>query len=289
MRILVCAQRDLVVCVVLNHLLPALGDHTVVVALNRPPSQGDATPKDPLSRQRWFERDVTDHLVFPLLDRLPDPAGELLTFGHLARKFQVGFHHVEHINTGDGYGLLREFQPDLILSVRFDLIFKDEVLGIPPLGVVNIHPGALPEHAGLAAPMHTLVSGESSLTSTLHEVDQGIDSGAVIASASLPFDRGHSLFWHLPQLYERGIDLFLEVLPTLARGDRPPAAPQDRTRRRYHGRPRVEEMHAFENLGFRFLLETDFEDVVRRFGATWSAGQADGLLRSGSTSSRVPR
>ena len=269
MRILVCAQRDLVVCVALNHLLPALGDHTVMVALNRPPPQGDPRPGDPLSRQRWFERDLTDHVVFPPLDDLPQPAGELLTFDHLSRELGVELHHIEHINSGDGYALVREFQPDVILSVRFDLIFKEEVLSIPPLGILNIHAGALPEHAGLAAHMHTLIAGDSFLTSTLHEVDHDIDSGAVIATADLRFDAGHSLFWHLPRLYELGFDLLVQLLPGLARGDRPPAQPQDFTRRRYHGRPSIEEMQTFERMGFRFLLEPDFEEVVRRFGATW--------------------
>jgi len=287
-RILVCAQRDLVVCVALNHLLPALSDHTVVVALNRPPPQGDPRPDDPLSRQRWYERDLTDQVVFPPLDQLPHGAGELLTYDHLSREHGVEFYHVTHINTGDGYALVRDFQPDLILSVRFDLIFKAEILAIPPLGFFNIHPGALPGHAGLAAPMHTLISGESTLTSTLHEVDQAIDGGAVIASADLPYDRTHSLFWHLPQLYELGMDLFLRLLPILAEGDRPPAKPQDLARRHYHGRPRVEEMRTFERQGFQFLLENDFQDVVGRFGSTWPEGQDEaGLLPSGST--RAPR
>ena len=269
MRVLVCAQRDLVVCVALNHLLPALGDHDVVVALNRPPTPCDPKPDDPLSRQRWFERELADQVVFAPLDRLPHAAGELLTFGHLSRKHGVEFHDIESINSGDGYVLVREFQPDLILSVRFDLIFKEPVLAIPPLGILNVHPGALPEHAGLVAPMHTLISGATRLTSTLHEVDHDIDSGAVIASADLRFDAGHSLFWHLPRLYELGFDLLVQMLPGLAQGDRAPARPQDFTRRRYHGRPSIEEMQTFERMGFRFLLEPDFEEVVRRFGATW--------------------
>ena len=268
MRVLVCAQRDLVVCVVLNHLLAALGDHTVMVALNRPP-QVDPGPSDPLSRQRWFERELADEVVFAPLDRLPDAAGELLTFGHLSRKHDVEFHDIERINSGDGYALIRDFRPDVILSVRFDLIFKQPVLALPPLGIVNIHPGPLPEHAGLAAPMHTLMSGGTSLISTLHEVDHGIDSGAVIASANLRFDKSHSLFWHLPQLYALGVDLFVKLLPSLGEGHRPPATPQELTRRRYHGRPSLEEMHAFERMGFQFLLEPDYAEVVGRFGATW--------------------
>ncbi len=266
MRVLVCAQRDLVVCVALNHLLPALGEHTVMVAMNRPPL-ADPRPDDPLSRQRWFERDLADRVVFGPLDRLPHAAGELLTFGHLSREHGVEFHDVERINSGDGYALVREFRPDLILSVRFDLLFKEPVLSLPPLGILNIHPGALPEHAGLVAPMHTLISGKTRLTSTLHEVDHHIDSGAVIASADIRFDAGHSLFWHLPRLYELGIDLFVHLLPGLARGERPPAEPQDLTRRQYHGKPSIEEMHTFEDMGFRFLLEPDYDDVVRRFGA----------------------
>ena len=268
MRLLVCAQRDLVVCVVLNHLLPALGEHSVAVALNRPART--ITPSgDPLSRQRWFERDLADRVVFEPLDQLPRPQGELMTFSHLSREHGVEFHEVENINGGDGHALVREFRPDLILSVRFDLIFKEPVLSAPPLGILNIHPGALPDHAGLVAPMHTLISGGTSLTSTLHEVDRGIDTGAVIATADLPFDHSRSLFWHLPQLYELGIDQFVRLLPGLARGDRPPAEPQDRTRRQYHGRPTLAELQTFERMGFRFLLESDYEEVVRRFGATW--------------------
>jgi methionyl-tRNA formyltransferase len=67
-RVLVCAQRDLVVCAALNRLLPELGDHTVAVALNRPPP-GDPDPADPLARLRWFERSLLDQVIFPPLDR----------------------------------------------------------------------------------------------------------------------------------------------------------------------------------------------------------------------------
>ncbi|MFD3572294.1 formyltransferase family protein [Streptomyces sp. NPDC058644] len=236
MRVLVCAQRDLVVCVALNRLLPELGDHDVAVALNRP-SPGDPPPGDPLRRQRWFERDLTDQVVFPPLDSLPHPAGELLTFHHLSRRHGIEFHDVERVNTGDGLALAQEFRPDLILSVRFDLIFKEPVLSIPCLGILNIHPGALPEYAGLAAPMHTLIAGEQKLTSTLHEIDRGIDTGPVIASDELPFDHTRSLFWHLTRLYVLGIELFLQELPDLAEGKRPPAQPQDRAQRHYHSKP----------------------------------------------------
>ncbi|WP_051852255.1 formyl transferase [Streptomyces aureocirculatus] len=267
MRVLVCAQRDLVVCVALNRLLPELGDHEVAVALNRP-SPGDPAAADPLRRQRWFERGLIDEVVFPPLDSLPHPVGELLTFHHLSRRHGIEFRDVEHVNTGDGLAFAQAFQPDLILSVRFDLIFKEPVLSLPSLGILNIHPGALPEYAGLAAPMRTLIAGEQKLTSTLHVIDRGIDTGPVIASDELPLDRGRSLFWHLTRLYELGVELFLQELPGLAKGKRPPAQPQDRAQRHYHSKPTPQEIETFEKLGFRFLCESDYEEVVRRFGGT---------------------
>jgi hypothetical protein len=47
-------------------------------------------------------------------------------------------------------------------------------------------------------------------------------------------------------------------------------------------------MRAFERQGFQFLLETDFRDVVGRFGSTWPDAQDEaGLLPSGTT--RAPR
>jgi hypothetical protein len=47
-------------------------------------------------------------------------------------------------------------------------------------------------------------------------------------------------------------------------------------------------MRAFERQGFQFLLETDFQEVVARFGSTWPDGQdGAGLLPSGTT--RAPR
>lgn len=222
MRILVCAQQDLVTCVALNRLLPGLGGHTAAVVLKRLPPD-DAVVGSPLARQRWFERALTLHEVFPALDRLPHPPGELLTFHHLARRYCAPFHVIERINTGDGYRIVQEFRPDLILSLRFGLIFKEPVLALPGLGVLNVHSGALPQYAGLGAPVHTLLDGERKLTSTLHVVDAGIDTGPVVASADLPVDRARSLFWRLPALYVLGVELFLRVMPGLAKGRKPVA------------------------------------------------------------------
>ncbi|MFG2226597.1 formyltransferase family protein [Streptomyces sp. NPDC048644] len=93
---------------------------------------------------------------------------------------------------------------DAILFLRFGRLFREPTLSLPPLGIFNTRSGALPAHPGLSAYAHTLLAGEPDLTCTLHVVDAGIESGPVIASRTLTFDRDRPILWHLPMLYKLG-------------------------------------------------------------------------------------
>ncbi len=147
MRILICSQRDLPACVALNQLILALAGREVAVMLCE-----DLGPaRRPLAWLKLFTRELPNEVLFPLLDRCPKAPGQLLTFNHLARAYGVPFHAITQINQGDGYTLVEAFRPDLILSLRFDLIFKSRVIELPRLGILNIHPGVLPRYAGLYA------------------------------------------------------------------------------------------------------------------------------------------
>ncbi|MFD3613137.1 hypothetical protein ACFWXA_34790 [Streptomyces atroolivaceus] len=99
----------------------------------------------------------------------------------------------------------------------------------------------------------------------MHQIDHGIDTGPVIFTARPYADRTRSLFWHLPQLYQPGVDLFLKELTGLAEGRRPAHQPQDRAQRCYHSTPTARETSAFQQMGFPFLHESDYAEVVHRF------------------------
>jgi methionyl-tRNA formyltransferase len=202
--------------------------------------------------------------LFPLLDRCPEPPGQLLTFNHLARAYGVSFHGITEINQGDGYALLEAFRPDLVLSLRFDLIFKSRVIRLPRYGILNIHPGTLPRHAGLYAPFRAMLAGESSAGCTLHMIDEGIDSGPIVGLRHLPVDPGRSTFWHMLHLYPLGVELFLEALATLEAGKPLDAHAQDRSQREYRSYPSAEDFTAFEAKGLRLVdPESDWEFLMR--------------------------
>jgi len=100
--------------------------------------------------------------------------------------------------------MIRDWAPDIIISARFSLIFKSNIEQIPPLGIFNIHPGALPGYAGLCAPLRGMLNGEKELGCTLHQVDNGIDTGPIYAVGYLAAQPEKSVFGHIAQLYELG-------------------------------------------------------------------------------------
>lgn len=72
---------------------------------------------------------------------------------------------------------------DLILSVMYDrIIGRDLIAG--PARVLNLHLGKLPEYRGMRPINWALRNSESVAGVTLHEVDEGIDTGPIVAQST---------------------------------------------------------------------------------------------------------
>ena len=69
---------------------------------------------------------------------------------------------------------------DLFLSVNAKQIFRRPLLDIPQLGAINMHNGLLPRQRGGGGAYVGLINGES-CGATVHFIDEGIDSGDIIA------------------------------------------------------------------------------------------------------------
>lgn len=132
---------------------------------------------------------------------------------------------------------LRAQDVDVLLNVHSLHLVADEVLAAPRIGCFNLHPGPLPECAGLNAPSWAVHHRRDRHGVTLHWMTTRVDTGAVAYSATFPIGprgTGLSVF---ADCVRHGGTLLAQLLTDLEAGpDTVPTVPQELARRRYHGR-----------------------------------------------------
>jgi formyltetrahydrofolate-dependent phosphoribosylglycinamide formyltransferase len=75
---------------------------------------------------------------------------------------------------------LESFEPDWVVSAGFMRILGPAVLSAYPLRVVNTHPALLPSFPGAHAVRDALAHGVRVTGSTIHLVDEGVDTGPIV-------------------------------------------------------------------------------------------------------------
>src|SRR5205823_2904000 len=124
------------------------------------------------------------------------------------------------------------------LSVLFDYILSGKFLALFPRGCLNLHPALLPYNRGEYPNVWSIVEGTPSGV-TLHYIDEGIDTGDIIAQKAVPVDpvdTGETLYRKLEQA---SVVLFKETWPHVCAG-RAPRIPQILTTGTQHKRRDVE-------------------------------------------------
>jgi phosphoribosylglycinamide formyltransferase 1 len=81
---------------------------------------------------------------------------------------------------------LRDAEVDLVVLAGFMRILKGQFLRTFEHRVVNIHPALLPSFPGLEAWKQALEYGVKVTGCTVHLVDQGIDTGPILAQQTVP-------------------------------------------------------------------------------------------------------
>ena len=80
---------------------------------------------------------------------------------------------------------LAALPPDLLISFTFPHRIPPEVVAIPRYGAVNLHPSPLPAYRG-PNPRRMLFDGATTLGATLHRIEDGFDTGAILSRHERP-------------------------------------------------------------------------------------------------------
>lgn len=84
------------------------------------------------------------------------------------------------INSNESVNKIKAYQPDLLISILGNQIFKDPIINLAPKGCLNLHTALLPKYRGLMPTFWVLKNNEKKTGVSVFYVDKGIDSGPII-------------------------------------------------------------------------------------------------------------
>ncbi len=113
-----------------------------------------------------------------------------------------------------GLATLSELNADYVFGIHFPYIVPPEVLEMPKVGVLNLHPAYLPYNKGWHTPTWALLEG-TPYGATLHFMDAGLDTGDIILQREVdasPADTANSIYQKVLALE---FEVFKEAWPLL--------------------------------------------------------------------------
>lgn len=123
---------------------------------------------------------------------------------------------------------LAALEPDLIVVAAFGQILRRNVLTLPPHGCVNIHASLLPRWRGAAPVAAAIRAGDFDTGVTLMLMDEGMDTGPIIARRRIPIRPDHTRDSLTAELADLGAALLVETLPAWLAGEVQPQPQDDR-------------------------------------------------------------
>jgi methionyl-tRNA formyltransferase len=166
---------------------------------------------------------ASPHEIVAVYTQPPRPAGrghnEKKTPVHLAAE-AAGFEVLtpKSLKSAEEQDLFRSLQLDAAVVVAYGLILPKAILTEPRFGCLNIHPSLLPRWRGAAPIQRAILAGDDETGVAIMRLDEGLDSGPILATETVPIDPTATAGALHDDLAQRGARLLLRVLDGLTAG-----------------------------------------------------------------------
>lgn len=131
----------------------------------------------------------------------------------LAEKHGIEVWQPETLKDPEVIARIKTWQPDIIIVAAYGKLIPKEILGIPPHGILNIHPSLLPRWRGPSPVQYTLLMGDERAGVTVMRIDEGMDTGPIVAQKEYPIGKDDTAQTLVHKLFECGSDILLSALP----------------------------------------------------------------------------
>ena len=132
---------------------------------------------------------------------------------------ELGIPVFQPVKIREAKDVLEKTEADVCVVAAFGQIIPASILHMKKYGCINVHASLLPKYRGAAPIQWAVIDGEKESGVTIMQMDEGLDTGDMLAKATVPLDEketGGSLF---DKLSEAGGRLCVETLAKLEKGE----------------------------------------------------------------------
>lgn len=155
----------------------------------------------------------------------------------------------ENVNAPQSLEAIRALEPDLLVSVAGNQIFRRPLLDLAPKGCLNLHTALLPKYRGLMPTFWVLKNGEKETGVSVFLVDEGIDSGPIVVQKRVPLN-DPTLEQLIRSTKVIGMDAVWEAVEKVRAGD-VELIPNPESQKTYFSFPTKADVRAFRAAGRR--------------------------------------
>lgn len=116
------------------------------------------------------------------------------------------------------HGLTESPEPDLLICLAHPEILKRDTLDKYPLGCINFHPG-LPKYRGRHPLQWMLIEGVKEIPVAVHWMDEGIDTGPILAESRIQVSRNETYASALEKVSNTVGPMLVTAMEKIAAGD----------------------------------------------------------------------
>lgn len=154
------------------------------------------------------------------------------------------------INHASSLELISNLNPEVMVSIAGNQIFKKRLLSIPSKGTINLHTALLPKYRGLMPTFWVLKNNENETGVSVFFVDEGIDSGPIIVQRKVEI-KDQTQKELILQTKQIGMECIIEAIKKI-RDDEVDLISNPEDEMTYYSFPTKEDVMEFRKSGKKF-------------------------------------
>ena len=110
---------------------------------------------------------------------------------------------------------------DLVITIGFGMIIREEILALPKFGFINLHFSLLPRWRGAAPVQRAIEAGDLVTGVTVFQLDRGMDTGPIFRKVTVDVGNGATSESLLSDLADLGAKPVIETIDAISAGEIP--------------------------------------------------------------------